>query len=311
MKRIFCTGGAGFIGSNLVKALSDKGFSVTVFDDLSLGKLSNLEGNYTFHKGSILDFGLLKEKMTGHDTVVHLAALPRINPSILEPIPAHDVNLTGTLHVLEAARQNGVEQVIYAGSSSIFGKEATVPMKEDDPKKPQSPYAYQKLASEGYCHLYSRLYGLNSAILRFFNVFGDKMPTTGSYAVVAGIFREQKAQGLPLTIKGDGNQKRDFTWVGDICQGIISAIEKRSVGVYHLGTGTQVSINELAEAIDPGGKREYMEASKGDYPETMADITRAREVLGYEPTVNVLQWLKENEPQSDTLPDNVKVVLSN
>lgn len=310
MKSIWISGAAGFVGSNLVKALSNKGYVPKCFDDLSLGKLSNLEGNYTFEKGTILDFEAVKKSMAGCDTVIHLAALPRINPSILEPLPAHAVNLTGTLNVLEAARQNNVEQFIYAGSSSIFGKESVMPLKEDSPKRPNSPYAYQKLASEGYLHLYNRLYGLNSTILRFFNAFGSKMPQTGSYAIVAGIFMYQKAYGLPLTIKGTGEQKRDFTWVGDICQGIITAAEKRVVGTYHLGSGTQVSINQLAEAIDPGGKREHLEASKGDYPETLADITKAKEALGFKPTVQVLDWIKENLPTNMTLPKNTEVVYS-
>lgn len=310
MNRVFVTGGAGFIGSNLVKQFSDKGYDVTVFDDLSLGKISNLEGNYTFIKGSILNYKLLAEKMKSHDTVVHLAALPRIHPSILNPLPAHDVNLTGTLNVLEAARWNRVEQVIYAGSSSIFGKTATMPMRENGPKNPGSPYAYQKLMSEGYCHLYNQLYGLKSTILRFFNVFGEKMPVAGAYAVVAGIFLDLKAHGLPLTIKGDGTQVRDFTYVGDICRGIISAGEKRALGTFHLGSGTQVSINQLAESVDPGGIRHFVEASKGDYPATLADITKAKEFLGYQPTVGVLDWIQGQQSTTSTLPKDTKVVLS-
>lgn len=293
MKRVFITGIAGFVGSNLCKALSDKGYSVKGFDDLSLGKLSNLEGtNHEFEKGTILDFDHLKKSMDGCDTVVHLAALPRIQPSIDDPLPAHAVNLTGTLNVLEAARQNKVEQVIYAGSSSVFGKGAKMPMREDDPKNPGSPYAYQKLMSEGYCHLYTALYGLKTTVTRFFNVFGDNMPETGSYAVVAGIFLAQKRAGKPLTIKGDGSQLRDFTYAGDVAQGIILAAEKRATGTFHLGSNTQVSVNQLAETIDPGGKREYLPACLGDYPETLAEISKSSTVLGYRPTVNILDWLK-------------------
>lgn len=313
MLKVFVTGGAGFVGSNLVKALSDKGYVPKVFDDLSLGKMSNLEGDYIFQKGSITDFPTLKEAMEGYDVVVHLAALPRINPSIENPLQAHEANLTGTLNVLEAARLNGVKHVIYAGSSSIFGKTARMPMREDDPKNPGSPYAYQKLMSEGYCHLYGSLYGLKTTILRFFNVFGEKQPTTGSYAVVAGIFMDQKEHGLPLTIKGDGTQLRDFTYVGDICQGIISAIEGEALGTYHLGSGTQTSINELAECVDPGGTREFLTASKGDYPETLADITLAKRRLGYNVTTHIIDWVKEqkkNNPSS-TLPKGAEVVYSN
>lgn len=232
--------------------------------------------------------------MIGHDVVVHLAALPRIQPSIENPRLSHNVNLTGTLNVLEAARQVGVKHLIYGGSSSIFGKGASIPMREDDMKNPGSPYAFQKLVSEGYLELYRKLYGLMSTTLRFFNVFGKNIPETGPYALALGIFINQKEHNQPLTIKGTGLQRRDFTWVGDICNGIILAGQRRATGTFHLGSGTQVSINDLADAVDPSGKRIFLEASQGDYPETLADISKAQQQLSYQPTTFVFDWLKEN-----------------
>lgn len=296
MQRVLVTGGAGFIGSHLVEALIQSGRDVTIIDNLSTGNVENLANDVArkakFVEEDIRNYAALNTVMKGIDTVYHLAALPRIGPSIQDPITAHDVNLTGTLNVLEAARQNGVNHVLFSGSSSIFGPGASIPMKEDSPINPTSPYAYQKSAGEGYLALYRKIYGLKTSVLRLFNVFGPRMPQTGSYAIVVGIFMAQKKAGKPFTIKGDGTQRRDFTFVHDIVKGFLAAGKKGADGTFHLGTGVNHSVNELADIIDPGGKREFLPFPIGDYPLTLADISKAKRELGYEPSMDILDWLR-------------------
>lgn len=294
MKRVFCTGGAGFIGSHLVEELFSKGHEVVVFDNLSTGKLDNLSNvsDCEFVHGDIRDFEAVKRAMTGCDTVFHMAALPRITPSFSNPLEGFSVNVTGTVNVLEAARQLGVKYVLYPGSSSLFADTTVFPTPPDSPKMPsKSPYSSQKLLAEYLCRHYHRLYGLNIATMRLFNVFGDRMPSSGSYAIVAGIFLNQRAKGIPLTIKGDGTQRRDFTYVKDIVRSMVFGAERRITGVFHLGSGKNYSVNELAYKIDPKGQREYLPLGVGDYPVTLADNSKARNELEFEPTVDIMKWL--------------------
>lgn len=293
--KVFVTGGAGFIGSHLVPALLKAGHRVTVYDNLCNGKAENLPPepmSFLFFQEDIRDIENLRKRMKGAEVVYHLAALPRITPSLENPVEAHDVNLTGTLNVLQVARENRAH-VVFAGSSSIFGKGAVVPMRENDPKNPNSPYAMQKLMAESYIQMYRSLWNLKATVLRFFNVFGERQPETGAYAVVAGIFMGQKQRGEQLTIKGDGSQRRDFTYVGDVVKALLAVGERGIEGTYHIGTGKNVSVQELADAIDPGGQRKQIEMSVGDYPVTLADITKARDTFDYEPNVNILDWLKQ------------------
>lgn len=301
--KVLVTGGAGFIGSHLVEELVEDGHDVTILDNLATGTLDNLHhiNNYVFYKEDVRDFDAVRKHMEGKDVVFHLAALPRITPSLADPLLPHNVNLTGTLNVLEAASKTGTF-VVFSGSSSVFGKTSVIPMREDDPKNPGSPYALQKLMCESYIQLYRRLYGLKCAVLRFFNVYGARQPQTGAYAVVAGIFQAQKAQGLPLTIKGDGTQRRDFTYVGDVVSALITVGEQKLEGTYHIGSGKNHSVNELADAIDPGGEREYLPLSAGDYPVTLADLTKSQNAFGYKPSVDILDWLASCQKTEESIP---------
>jgi len=294
MRKVLVTGGAGFVGSHLVEELIGRGYEVVVFDNLSTGSLKNLEfvSECDFIHGDIRNFETVKSAMIGCDTVLHMAALPRITPSFENPLEGFSVNVTGTANVLEAAKQLGIKYVLYPGSSSLFADTTIFPTPPDAPKMPsKSPYSFQKLLAEYLCRHYHRMYGLNIATMRLFNVFGDRMPSSGSYAIVAGIFLNQKKEGKPLTIKGDGTQRRDFTYVKDIVKSMVYGAERRITGTFHLGTGKNHSVNEIAYKIDPHGQREYLPLGTGDYPVTLADNIKARNELDFYPTVDIMKWL--------------------
>lgn len=287
-KRALVTGCAGFIGSHVTDMLLEAGYQVFGLDNLSTGKKENLPEHeqFQFINGDIRDlslFNLLGEV----DYVFHLAALARIQPSIEDPITSNFVNHIGTLNVLEFCRKHKAK-LIFSGSSSIYSGEHT-PTHEDDIKAPKSPYALQKLQSEQYIELYGDLYGLDYAILRYFNVYGERQITDGAYAAIVGIFLQQKAEGKPLTITSDGEQRRDFTYVRDVARANLLAKDWPN-GIYNIGTGKNYSINQLADYV--GGEKKYIGERRGEARVTQADNSAARE-HGWQPTKDIKDWIHD------------------
>lgn len=252
--KILITGGAGFIGSNLAKYLIEASAinNVVILDDLSNGRLSNLNGlNLEFHKGSILDWDLLLEIAAGTDVIVHLAALGSVPRSVAAPRPTHDANITGTLNVLEVARELDISQVITASSSSVYGSNPVLPKPELTWTRPMSPYAVSKLATEAYTNAYRTSYGINTLAFRFFNVYGPNQPADHIYAAVIPKFIQATLTDKTIEMHGDGRQSRDFTFVETVCQSIWFAIQNKIAHPHpvNLAFGTQTNLLELVEII--------------------------------------------------------------
>lgn len=287
------TGGAGFIGTNLSERLVQEGNTVVVVDDLSAGKQERLPKEVLFHKDDICNLETLTQYMEGVDVVVHLAALPRVQFSIEHPFEAQHANMDGTLSVLEAARAAKVKRVVYAASSSAYGDQDVMPLTEDLPPQPKSPYGLHKYAGEVMMRLWSDIHGIETVSLRFFNVYGPHLDPAGAYALVIGRFLKQRADGEPLTICGDGEQTRDFTHVRDIVDAIVRASVADTVGhgeVLNVGAGRNVSINEVARLI--GGDVTYV-APRIEPKHTRADSTRIESLLGWKPTITLEDGIKE------------------
>ena len=257
MKKALVTGGAGFIGSNLVDKLIDEGIEVIILDDLSTGKKENLHPKAKWFNVSLqnLDSDFYFQ---GVDVVFHLAALARVQPSIKDPISFDTVNVGGTLKVLYYAYKAGVKRVVYSASSSCYGNTEIFPTPEIAPTNPLSPYGLQKYIGEQYCKMFSEVYGLDTCSLRYFNIYGEKMSLDGAYCLAIGIFAKQMLEGKPLTITNDGNQRRDFTYVGDVVEANILAAnyqEKLKGESFNIGNGGNFSINEVADML--GGEKTY------------------------------------------------------
>jgi UDP-glucose 4-epimerase len=297
MKKVLVTGGAGFIGSNLVDALIEKGWNVVVVDNLERGKRENVHPEAEFHRVDIRDLENMAPLFPGVDYVFHLAALPRVQPSIQEPVRYHDVNVNGTLNVLVAARDAGVKKVVFSSSSSVYGEQEYFPTHEELPLAPMHPYALHKHIGELHARQFSQLYELPTVSLRYFNVYGKRQVLEGAYALVLGIFVRQRLAGEPLTIVGDGEQRRDFTSVIDVINANILAAENEKVisgDVFNIGSGRNYSINEIAQVI--GGPTVSL-PPRIEAKLSLADNTKARKVLGWAPTVDLLQWLKEHKKE--------------
>lgn len=280
------TGGAGFIGSHLTDALIGAGHEVHVIDNLSLGKREQVHPQAVFHEVDVRNFDALAPLCTGADVIFHLAALPRVTPSIADPRTAHDVNSTGTLNVLVAARDAGVKRVVYSASSSAYGDQAALPLREEMESNPMSPYALQKYTGELNARLFAKLYGIQTVSLRYFNVYGQRMPTSGAYAIVIGIFLDQRKRGEPMTIVPDGLQSRDFTHVGDVVRANILAAQSPRPWrgeMMNIGTGKNYTIRQIADMI--GGPTVFIEP-RIEPKHTRADITRAADLLGWMPEVS-------------------------
>ncbi|MFQ6082607.1 MAG: SDR family oxidoreductase [Candidatus Aminicenantia bacterium] len=287
------TGGAGFIGSHLVDALIEKGDLVLVIDNLSTGKKEYINPKAKFFEVDLGDFKKIRPVFEGVDFVFHLAAVPRLVPSIQDPISAHQNNLTSTLNVLVASKEAKVKKLIYASSTSVYGNQKNLPLREETRPNPLNPYALQKYAGELYCKIFAELYGFSTVSLRYFNVFGPRQSSEGDYACVIGIFLRQKKEGKPLTIVGDGNQRRDFSYVKDVVRATILAAEKNVGGgeVINVAAGNNYSVNELAEII--GGPKINIPLRPGEIRESLADISKAKKLLGWEPKYNLETGLKE------------------
>jgi len=293
MKNAIVTGGAGFIGSHIVDKLIKQGVEVTILDDLSTGKKENINPKAKFHNVDIsklrpADYVLFE----GVDVVFHLAALARVQPSIEQPLPYHDVNVTGTHNLLVAAQNAGVKRFVFSSSSSVYG-DAKVPTSEDHPLNPISPYALHKLIGEQYCKLFSTLYDIDTVGLRYFNVYGDRMALDGAYRLAIPIFASQIKEGKPCTINNDGEQRRDFTYVDDVVDAnILVATSKRKFNgeVYNTGNGDNTSVNELVDMM--GGEKVY--GNKVIEPfETLASTAKIDLELNWKPKGNLSSWIKK------------------
>ncbi len=300
-KRVVITGGAGFIGSHLAEELVKRSYHVIILDNLSTGKKENIElllkrENAGFYQGSVNDQPLLWKLFRGVDYVFHLAAVPSVTRSIEDPLASYETNLTGTLNVLVAARDSSVTKVIYASSSSIYGDTPTLPKREDMLPNPQSPYAVTKLASEYYCRVFNQCYALPTICLRYFNVYGPRQDPTSQYAAVIPRFIDRISRGNPPVIFGDGEQTRDFTFVKDVVEASILAGESKLTGIFNIGKGERVSINQLASLVTRlvGDELEPIHEAprSGDIMHSLADISRARD-FGYEPKFSLEAGLRE------------------
>ena len=301
MRKIFISGGAGFIGSHLAEGLAGRGYQVIIFDDLSTGKKENIEQllskeKVEFIQGSVTDLPLLQEVLRDVHFVFHLAAIPSVPRSIRDPLATHEVNVNGTLKLLLAARDNRVSKVIYASSSAVYGDTPTLPKKEDMLPYPQSPYAASKLAGEYYCHVFQQVYALPTVCMRYFNVYGPRQDANSQYAAVIPAFFSRLCQGNPPIIYGDGEQSRDFTFVKDAVEANILAAESQHTGIFNVGKGERVSINELARlTIRLTGnsmKPIHEEPRPGDVKHSLADISRS-ERFGYSPKFSLEEGLRE------------------
>ena len=284
-QKIIVTGGAGFIGSNVVDELVVRGFDVHVIDNLSGGKKEQVNKDATLHVLDITNLESIEKIFDGAKYVFHLAALPRVQYSIEHPTETQKTNVTGTLNVLMAAHKAGVEKVIYSASSSVYGDQDKMPLEEDMKASQKSPYGLEKYIGELYCRLWNEVYGLKTVCLRYFNVYGPRQSDEGAYALVIAKFLKQKREGKPLTITGDGEQTRDFTHVRDVVQANMLAMESQNVGageVINIGSGKNYSVNNIAELI--GGPVEHI-APRLEPKHTLADILRAKKLLGWQPSV--------------------------
>lgn len=293
--RFTVTGGAGFIGSNLVEALVRRGDSVVVLDNFSTGKRENLEAlrdRVRVIEGSITDLPTVRRAVEGSDFVLHQAALASVQRSVDDPLTSNEVNIKGTLNVLVACRDAGVKRVVYAASSSAYGDTEELPKHEDMPARPLSPYAVQKWVGEQYCKVFSSLYGLDAVALRYFNVFGPRQDPNSDYAAVIPIFVTRLLAGQEPTIYGDGEQSRDFTFIENVIDANLRACDggPKSGAVVNIACGARYTLNELFAGIrDLLGSRlevRYAAPRAGDVRHSMADIARARKLLGFEPRVD-------------------------
>jgi UDP-glucose 4-epimerase len=295
------TGGAGFIGSHLAEELLKRDYRVIALDDLSTGKRADIEhitaqDDVQFIEGSVTDLTLLNRLFQDVSYVFHLAAIPSVPRSIENPLASHNVNTTGTLNVLLAAKANKVRKVIYASSSAVYGDTPTLPKREDMSPNPQSPYAVTKLAGEYYCQVFSRVFDLPTVCLRYFNVYGPRQDPGSQYAAVIPRFIDMITKGELPIIFGDGEQTRDFTFVKDAAEANILAAESDAVGVFNIGTGKRVSINELAKLVTglmhKDSQPVYQKPRPGDIKHSLADVSKARQ-FGYNPRYNLEEGLRE------------------
>jgi len=309
MKKYIVTGGAGFIGSALVRALLALGdSSVEVIDNLSTGHLSNLSevaSQIHFHQADICDFAAVRPILAGADTVFHIAALPSVPKSILDPLSSHQANIDGTFNVLRACVDGRVRKLIYAASSSAYGDTLVLPKVETMLPNPKSPYAAQKLMGEYYCSAFSSCYGLDATSLRFFNVYGPRQDPTSPYSGVISVFMKCLLQGTSPTIHGDGEQTRDFTYVDDVVNLVIKASTAPGVAgkVFNAGNGNRYSLNQIWASLQKVEgvtiPARYGPPRAGDVRDSQADITAAVRELGHSPRFSIdeglrrtLQWYR-------------------
>jgi len=300
-RKIVITGGAGFIGSSLARALVARGDQVWVLDNFSSGKRENLQDladKLVVVEGDILDAAALDRVLAGADVVFHEAAIPSVPRSLAAPVASHNANATGTLNVLEAARRCQVRRVVYAGSSSAYGEPPSLPVVETMAPAPLSPYAVSKLAGEHYCRVYARVFGVEAVILRYFNVFGPRQDPNSQYAAVIPRFITAALDDRSPTVYGDGEQSRDFCFIDNVVEANLRAADAEGASgkVFNIACGTGTSLNRvlglLGEALDRPVVARYEPGRAGDVRHSLADISQARAVLGYPAAVDFVTGLQ-------------------
>ncbi len=309
MSLFLVTGGGGFIGSNLVETILSKGDAVRVLDNFATGRRSNLEngdawakaggGSFELQEGDIRDLATCRNALAGVDYVLHQAAIPSVQRSVKDPISSNDVNVSGTLNLLVAARDEKVKRFVMASSSSLYGESETLPKIESMPSAPISPYGLQKLAGETYCGLFHRLYGLPAIALRYFNVFGPRQDPTSEYSAVIPLFITAIKKGAQPTIFGDGEQTRDFSYIANVVQANLRACEAGPAahgGAFNIACGERISLNELVSILaEFAGRRVepvYAPHRAGDIKHSLAGIEKAQRFLGYAAEVSVRNGLR-------------------
>ena len=291
------TGGAGFIGSNLVDRLLSDGHEVVVIDDESATSNSQFYWNKNAqnHIVSIRDMDSISPLFSGVSTVFHLAAFSRIQIAMKNPRECLETNYIGTYNLLECAKREGVNRFVNSSTSSSYGLKNEPPLRESMPTDCLNPYSATKVGAEILCEMYQKLHGLSTVTLRYFNVYGQRQPLKGTYAPVIGLFEEQKKANKPCTIVGDGEQRRDFTHVDDVVQANIRAMKTRCNGVFNIGTGTNYSVNEIAELVNNPKGTLGIPARPGEARITLADNTKAKDMLGWEPTKKLDEYFKKKK----------------
>ena len=299
MARVLVTGGAGFIGSNVVRGLIERGDSVRVLDNFSTGNRANLEGlDVEIVEGELRSYERVHNAVRGTEVVYHLGALGSVPRSVQDPLTSSAVNVEGTLNVLLAARDAGVRRVVFASSSSVYGNGGTLPRLETQHTDPLSPYGVAKLAAERYCVSFSRVYPLETVALRYFNVFGPRQNPHSQYAAVVPRFISAIAAGEPVPIYGDGEQSRDFTYVGNVVAANLLAAGADGVNgeILNVASGRSETVNDLAEVLgrilERPVEKEFLPERTGDVRHSWADVSAARRLLGYEPEVGFEEGLR-------------------
>ena len=304
--KILVTGGAGFIGSNLVDALIENNYEVAVMDDLSMGKLKNVNKKAKFIQASILDFDKLLEA-SKVDIIFHVAALARVPFSIQYPKESNDANVNGTLNVLLAAKQNNVRRIVYSASSSAYGTQLKLPLVETMNPNPQSPYALQKLIGEYYCKIFNDLFGIETISLRYFNVYGPRQNPEGAYANLISKAITLSLNKQSPVIYGNGTKTRDFTFVDDVVKAnfLAAKIKNPNGEIVNIGSGKNYSVNEIVNLIssltDKTLKPEYKEDRKGEPQNTLASIEKANSILNWKPKIKLEEGLKKTIEYFKTL----------
>jgi UDP-glucose 4-epimerase len=305
---VLVTGGSGFIGSHLVEALLKEGFMVRVLDNFATGHRANLaqvlehvpgRGNFTCVEGDVTDRATVQEAVRGADYVLHQAALPSVQRSVEDPLASNWVNVVGTLNVLMAARDAGVKRIVYASSSSVYGDSPELPKVEHMATNPLSPYAVSKLAAEDYCRAFTRVYGLETVSLRYFNVFGPRQDPNSLYAAVVPRFIEALLDNKRPIVYGDGTQARDFTFIENVVQANLLALDAAGVAgeAFNIACGESVDLQSvlqlLAAFTDQRVQPEFRAPRAGDIKHSLADISKAERMLGYRPTIPFREGLKQ------------------
>jgi nucleoside-diphosphate-sugar epimerase len=308
MASYLVTGGAGFIGSHLAEELTRRGQRVRVVDSLITGTRRNLDHlpGVEFLEGDLADADVAAQAVDGVDYVLHQAAIPSVPRSVKDPVTSNRANIDASLNVLVAARDGGVKRLVYAGSSSAYGNTPTLPKHEEMPTNPLSPYALQKLVAEQYCQMFTRLYGLETVTIRYFNVFGPRQDPGSPYSGVISLFATALLEGRQPVIYGDGEQTRDFTYVANVVDGVLRACEAPDASgeVINVATGGRVSLNELLKTMNGivGTNIEaiYKAPREGDVRDSQADISKAKRLLGFAPSVGLEDGLRRTLDWSRT-----------